>query len=133
MEGNSQKNKRGSVAITVIMLMTGLLILITAYIHASKTLAVRGCTREMGLMWCESVLGEYDLNLQRRYGIFGFYGTVDEIGEKIDRYAMCSFRGKKYVDYHINVMTRTVASETYTQDAANKESRREIKMFDSSV
>ena len=99
MEGNSQKNKRGSVAITVIMLMTGLLILITAYIHASKTLAVRGCTREMGLMWCESVLGEYDLNLQRRYGIFGFYGTVDEIGEKIDRYAMCSFRGKKYVDY----------------------------------
>lgn len=42
-------------------------------------------------------------------------------------------RGKKYVDYHINVMTRAVASDTYTQDAAEREGRREIKMFDSSV
>jgi hypothetical protein len=42
-------------------------------------------------------------------------------------------RGKKYVDFHINVMTRTVANDTYTQKAAESGSRREIKMFDSSV
>ena len=42
-------------------------------------------------------------------------------------------KGKQYVDFHINVLTRTVASDTYNQDAAESESRREIKMFDSSV
>jgi len=42
-------------------------------------------------------------------------------------------KGKEYVDFNINVMTQTVASEIYNQDAAESESRREIKMFDSSV
>lgn len=42
-------------------------------------------------------------------------------------------KGKKYVDFNINVMTQTVASDTYNQDAAESESRRRIKMFDSSV
>ena len=42
-------------------------------------------------------------------------------------------RGKKYVDFHINVMTRTVANDTYTQEAAESGSRRGVKMFDSSV
>ena len=57
----------------------------------------------------------------------------EALGREIEAARLLLERGKKYVDYHINVMTRTVASETYTQDAANKESRREIKMFDSSV
>lgn len=42
-------------------------------------------------------------------------------------------KGKQYVDYHINVLTRTVASDIYNQDAAESESRRGVKMFDSSV
>ena len=42
-------------------------------------------------------------------------------------------RGKKYVDYNVNVMTRTMASNIYNQEAAENSGRREIKMFDSSV
>ncbi len=42
-------------------------------------------------------------------------------------------KGKKYVDFNINVMTQTVASDIYNQDAAESESRRGVKMFDSSV
>lgn len=42
-------------------------------------------------------------------------------------------KGKQFVDYHINIMTRTVASDTYNQEAAESESRRGIRMFDSSV
>ena len=42
-------------------------------------------------------------------------------------------QGKKYVDFHINVMTRTVANDTYTQEAAESGSRRGVRMFDSSV
>ena len=42
-------------------------------------------------------------------------------------------KGKKYADFNINVMTRTVAGDIYNQDAAESESRRGIKMFDSSV
>ena len=42
-------------------------------------------------------------------------------------------KGKKFVDFNLNVMTRTVASDIYNQDAAESESRRGVKIFDSSV
>ena len=53
--------------------------------------------------------------------------------ENIASAKMLLERGKKYADFHINVMTRTVANDTYTQEAAESGSRRGVKMFDSSV
>ena len=57
----------------------------------------------------------------------------EALGQEIAAARLLLERGKKYVDFHINVMTRTVASDTYNHEAAESESRREIKMFDSSV
>ena len=42
-------------------------------------------------------------------------------------------RGKEFADYHVNIMTRTVASDIYTKSAAESESRRGVRMFDSSI
>ncbi len=57
----------------------------------------------------------------------------DPLRSEVESTRLLLEKGKQYVDFHVNVLTRTVASETYNQDAAESESRREIKMFDSSV
>ena len=81
------------------MLLVTMITVIMTFVHASKMLAVKGVAAEAGLLWCESVLGEYDLNLRNRYGLFGFYGVESDISEKIDDYAQRSFADKRYIRY----------------------------------
>ena len=92
-------NKRGSVTVLAAMLLVTMITVIMTFVHASKMLAVKGVAAEAGLLWCESVLGEYDLNLRNRYGLFGFYGVESDISEKIDDYAQRSFADKRYIRY----------------------------------
>lgn len=60
---------------------------------------MRGAADALCNLWTDSVLAEYDLNLQRRYCIFGFYGYPCDVEEKVDFYAAESFSEKKYADY----------------------------------
>lgn len=92
-------NKKGSITILICLFFSSLMILITAYIGAAKATALSGTVKSLGLLWGESVLAEYDLNLYNRYGIFGFYGQPADIGGKFDFYANKSFERKKYVSY----------------------------------
>lgn len=92
-------NKKGSITILICLVFSSLMILITAYIGAAKATALSGTVKSLGLLWGESVLAEYDLNLYNRYGIFGFYGQPADIGGKFDFYANKSFERKKYVSY----------------------------------
>lgn len=89
------RNKRGSVTILILLIFLSLISAVTVFINVSKKLAVKSTTKELGLVWCEAILGEYDLNLQGRYGIFAFDGIESDINEKIDFYAHQSFLGKK--------------------------------------
>lgn len=93
------RNKRGSVTILILLIFLSLISAVTVFINVSKKLAVKSTTKELGLVWCEAILGEYDLNLQGRYGIFAFDGIESDINEKIDFYAHQSFLGKKYIAY----------------------------------
>lgn len=87
-------NKKGSITILICLFISSLMILITAYIGAAKATALSGTVKSLGLLWGESVLAEYDLNLYNRYGIFGFYGQPADIGGKFDFYANKSFERK---------------------------------------
>ena len=93
------RNKRGSVTIYVLLFFLTMVSMLMTFINVSKTLAVNGVTRELGLLWAESVLAEYDRNLFDRYGIFAFYGTERSVEKKLDRYAQDSFGDKSYVSY----------------------------------
>lgn len=93
------KDKRGSVSVLLMMIITTMIFMIMTFVYAAKIQAVSGVSSELGLLWSESILGEYDLNLQNRYGIFGFYGIPSDISKKIDEYAIDSFKDKKYIDY----------------------------------
>lgn len=93
------KNKKGSVTILILLMFLSLISCVMIFIDASREQAVKSNTKEMSLVWCESILGEYDLNLQGRYGIFAFEGIEKDINEKLDFYAGKSFFNKKYIKY----------------------------------
>ena len=91
------RDKRGSVTIFVMMFMMTLIMLFMALIRASKDAAVKGSFGALGVMWCDSVLAEYDLNLQDRYDIFAYYGLEQDVSNKLRFYAGESLLDKKYV------------------------------------
>ena len=86
--------KKGSVAIFIMLFFVSLLTLIYAYIAAAKGIAVKSAAKELGQVWAESVLGEYNLDLQEKYNIFGFYGSSKELNSKLNYYASESFDTK---------------------------------------
>lgn len=96
---NQRKSKRGMVTIFIMIFFVSLVTLIFAFISASKELSIKSSSEALFKLWGNSVLAEFDLNLQRRYNIFGFYGITCDIEEKLDFYAENSFSDKKYIDY----------------------------------
>lgn len=90
-------NKRGSVTVFVMMFMVSLIMLFMVMIKAAQDSAVKGAFSSMGTMWCDSILAEYDKNLQDRYDVFAFYGLTPEISAKLRFYAGESILNKKYV------------------------------------
>ncbi len=95
------RNKRGSVTVFICVFFVSLVMMIFTFTGVSKEKAVAGSTKALCSLWADSVLAEYDLNLQKRYQIFGFYGYPAEIKEKLTFYAKDSFDRKKYIDYQI--------------------------------
>lgn len=91
------RNRKGSATILIMLLFVTLVSMVMIFVKAAKSAGIRSSAKELGLVWCESVLGEYDLNLQGRYGIFGFNGIAKDINEKINFYATASFGNKKYI------------------------------------
>ncbi len=94
-----RKSKRGSVTVFVCLFFMTLVFLLSAFIEASKKTAVHGASEALCNLWADSVLAEYDLNLQRRYNVFGYYGYPADVNEKIDFYAKESFKEKRYINY----------------------------------
>ena len=90
-----------------------LVYMIFIFIDVSKKIAVTGSTDALASVWGNSILAEYDLNLQKRYNIFGFYGLPSDVNKKLDFYAKESFEEKKYIDYE------GVSSSLYEYSLAN--------------
>ncbi len=90
--------KRGS---AVVLLMIGLSVISAGFafiINSAKDKAIEGSVNSLGRIWTASILGEYDMELLKRYDIFGYYGTPHIVDEKIKLYADHSFSKKKYID-----------------------------------
>ncbi len=91
------RNKKGSVTVFIMLFMVSLMMMFLVFIRESKNAAVKGSFGALGVMWCDSILAEYDLNLQDRYDIFAFYGLQPEIEGKLRYYVGKSVLKKKYV------------------------------------
>lgn len=94
-----KKNKKGSVTVFVCIFFVSLVTLIFAFSGAAKKAAVSSSADALCGLWADSILAEYDLNLQKRYNLFGFYGYPQDVRKKMDFYAKKSFRRKKYIKY----------------------------------
>lgn len=93
------RNKNGAVTVFIMLFFVTLTGLIFAFIQASQQTAVKGATTTLASLWADSILGEYDRNLQDRYNLFGFYGMPSDVVKKVNFYAGYSFDIKKYINY----------------------------------
>lgn len=92
------KSKRGSYFVFVTMVFAAMIIFVFALIYAAGAKAIDSTADNLGRLWGRSILAEYDLKLQQRYGLFAFYGNDYDTGEKLEQYAEYSFSSKKYIE-----------------------------------
>lgn len=93
-----KRNKKGSFTVFATMIFAAVLIAAVAAVNAAVGVSYKGAVNSLGKVWGKSILGEYDLFLKERYGIFGFYGNDHSTGEKLKVYADYSFAGKERVE-----------------------------------
>lgn len=120
-------NKKGFVTVFVCIFFTSLIILLNAFITASKQKAVDSSVNSLQSLWIQSILAEYDLNVYNRYGLFGFYGYPEDIEEKMMFYVNDSFNEKKYIDvnkcvcrlYEYSLMNTRISKDQITAAGKN--------------
>lgn len=89
------------------MILAGVLLCVSLFIHFASQAAGRSYADAVLQLAGRSVLSEYDLQLQRRYGLFAVHTDEKQVEEKIKLYAGYSFhddflkevlRGRKHTD-----------------------------------
>ena len=93
------KNRKGSFTVFVLMIFSSLMVLVWAVITASARDAVSSSADHFGRLWGTSILAEYDVNLKDRYGLYAYFGEQAMVEEKLNQYALYSFRDKSYIRY----------------------------------
>ena len=100
-------SKRGTTSVFLMMILASILMLAGLFVHASSEAAGRSYADAVLDLAGRSILSEYDLPLQNRYGIFAVHTDESQAEEKIKYYADYSFhdnylkeaiRGHKYMD-----------------------------------
>lgn len=89
--------KRGSYNVFLAMFLSGMIVMAGAVINAAHEKAIFSSCEDLGRVWADSIMGEYDRALRERYGLYGYYGNEDLVRRKLENYAAHSFRGKKYI------------------------------------
>lgn len=93
------KNRKGSLIVFFAIFFAALVTGILTFIQVSKQIAINGSVAAIGEVVVQSILAEYDLNLKKKYEIFGFQGFNSDVNRKADFYAKEAFKGKKYIHY----------------------------------
>jgi hypothetical protein len=100
-------SKKGSTAVFLTMILASVLLTVGLFIHAASHSAGRSYADAVFDLAGRSVLSEYDLQLQKRYGLFAIHTDESQAEEKIKYYAGYSFhdnrfreiiRGKAYIN-----------------------------------
>lgn len=100
-------SKRGTTSVFLMMILASILMLAGLFIHASSVAAGRSYADAVFDLAGRSILSEYDIPLQNRYGIFAVHTDESQVEKKIKYYADYSFhdnilkealRGHEYMD-----------------------------------
>lgn len=90
-------NKKGSVTVFLCIFFVTVISMIFAFIQFHKKGAISASVKSLESLWCQSLLGEYDINLMDEYGIYGYFGDKREMEMKVEFYAKESFKSKDYI------------------------------------
>lgn len=93
------KSKKGVIVLYLTMIFVSIMILISALITISIHRGIDQGAKVAGRIFSNSILGEYDQNLLRDYGIFAYYGLESDVNKKLNRYVKEAVSGKKYIGY----------------------------------
>lgn len=90
------KNRNGTSTVFLMLIISSLVLLVFTFFRL--TLGICGIGYSDGVLNLagRSVLSEFNLNLKDDYGIFAFAGFKHDISEKLYKYAITSFKSKKY-------------------------------------
>ncbi|HVI42565.1 MAG TPA: DUF5702 domain-containing protein [Anaerovoracaceae bacterium] len=100
-------SKRGATSVFLTMILASILMVVSLFIHAASQNAGRSYADAVFDLAGRSVLSEYDIQLQKRYGIFAVHTDERQAEEKVRYYADYSFhnnflkealRDKNYID-----------------------------------
>ena len=91
-------DKKGFFSVYACLFLMVILVAAGIFIGGAKKSTISGMAVSCSSLWSQSILAEYDLNLQQRYHLFGFYGYPSLVQEKLAFYAEESFGEKKDAD-----------------------------------
>ena len=111
------------------MILASILLTVALFIHAASQTAGRSYADAVFDLAGRSVLSEYDLQLERRYGLFAIHTDESQAEEKIKYYAGYSFhdnrfreaiRGRAYIDVlKLDLDSVSVSLKGYSMTDAN--------------
>lgn len=93
------RSRKGSYTVYVTIFFSGMLILIFAVLKSAAAGGIASTAENFGRLWGTSILAEFDINLQKRYGIYGFLGEESLLEEKLNKYAAYSFDEQNFIEY----------------------------------
>lgn len=86
-----EHSKRGTTSVFLTMILASVLLLVSLFIHTASQAAGKSCADAVFDLAGRSILSEYDLQLQKRYGIFAVHTDEKQAEEKIKFYTDYSF------------------------------------------
>ena len=111
------------------MILASVLLTVGLFIHAASQTAGRSYADAVFDLAGRSVLSEYDLQLEKRYGLFAIHTDESQAEEKIKYYAAYSFhdnrfreviRGRAYIDVlKLDLDSVSVSMKGYSMTDAN--------------
>jgi len=87
-----KKSKAGFVSVYLCLFFLTLVSAALLVIGGVRQSVLHSNVEALSRLWGQSILAEYDLNLQERYGLFGFYGYPAMVTEKLEFYAGDTFK-----------------------------------------
>lgn len=92
-------NKKGSYSVFALILFCSVLIVAFASILVTRNVGVTRSIASLGQIWAKNIVSEYDIFLNEKYGLLGYYGNEALVDSKLEKYADYSLNGKDYVNF----------------------------------
>lgn len=90
-----RRNKRGSISVFLIMILASFIMLIGVLVHNSARITSKSYADAVFDLAGRSILSEYNIKLMEDYGLFAMRGQEEEIENKLNFYAVNSFKKDK--------------------------------------